>query len=50
MDLNLNGSQVLMNAEFVAFGGMDEDDARDRGFLLAELAPLQADDDEALGN
>jgi hypothetical protein len=39
---------ALMDAEFAAYEGMDEDDARERGFLLAELAPPQADDDEAL--
>ena len=39
---------ALMDAEFVAFDGLDEDDALERGFSLAEVAPPQADDDEAL--
>ena len=32
---------ALMDAEFVALGGLDEDDAADRGFDLAELVPPQ---------
>lgn len=39
---------ALMDAEFVAFDGLDEDDALVRGFSLAELAPPQGTDDEAL--
>ncbi|MES2858701.1 MAG: hypothetical protein V4704_05925 [Pseudomonadota bacterium] len=39
---------ALMDAEFVAFDGLDEEDALDRGFSLTEVAPPQADDDEAL--
>ena len=39
---------ALMDAEFVAFDGIDEDDALERGFSLAEVAPPQADDDESL--
>ena len=39
---------ALMDAEFVAFDGLDEDDARARGFLLDELAPPHADDDGRL--
>jgi len=39
---------ALMDAEFVAFEGLDEDDALERGFSLAEVAPPQADDDAAL--
>ena len=30
---------ALMDAEFVALDGLDEDDARDRGFSLDELTP-----------
>jgi hypothetical protein len=30
---------ALMDAEFVALDGLDNDDARDRGFELDELAP-----------
>ena len=37
-----------MDAEFVEFDGLDEEDALDRGFSLAELAPPQADDDDAV--
>ena len=39
---------VLMDAEFVAFDGLDDDDARARGFRLEEVQPPQADSDEAL--
>ena len=39
---------ALMDAEFVALEGLDEDDAADRGFLLDELSPPAANDDERL--
>ena len=39
---------MLLDADFVAFEGLDEDDALERGFSLAEIAPPQASDDEAL--
>lgn len=39
---------ALMDAEFVGFDGLDEDDALVRGFSLAELAPPQGGSDEAL--
>ena len=39
---------VLMDAEFVAFDGLDDDDARVRGFRIEEVQPPQADSDEAL--
>ena len=39
---------ALMDAEFVARDGLDADDAQARGFLLDELEPPQADDDERL--
>lgn len=39
---------ALMDAEFVAFDGLDEDDAMARGFSLREVAPPQARDDGAL--
>ena len=39
---------MLLDADFVAFDGLDEDDALERGFSLAELSPPAADDDEAL--
>ena len=39
---------ALMDAEFVAFDGLDEDDALARGFSLDEVSPPRARDDEAL--
>ena len=39
---------ALMDAEFTAIDGMDEDDADARGFTLQELTPPQADDDTNL--
>lgn len=39
---------MLLDAEFVAFDGLDDSDAAERGFLLAELVPPQGDDDAAL--
>ena len=39
---------ALMDAEFSAFDGLDEDDALERGFTLGELTPPQAQDDDAL--
>ncbi len=39
---------ALMDAEFVSWDGLDEDDALERGFSLGEIAPPQADDDAAL--
>lgn len=39
---------ALMDAEFTALDGMDEDDADARDFTLAELVPPQADDDGKL--
>lgn len=39
---------ALMDAEFVSFEGLDEDDALERGFTLGELTPPEALDDEAL--
>ena len=39
---------ALMDAEFVALDGLDEEDARTRGFALAELVPPHARDDEQL--
>jgi len=39
---------ALMDAEFVAFDGLDEDDAATRGFGLAEVVPPRANDDTAL--
>ena len=39
---------ALMDAEFVSFDGLDEDDALARGFSLDEVAPPRGDDDAAL--
>ena len=39
---------ALMDAEFVAFDGLDEDDAQARGFSLGEIQPPRADSDDAL--
>ena len=39
---------MLLDADFVAFDGLDEDDALQRGFSLAELSPPGAGDEEAL--
>lgn len=39
---------ALMDAEFVSFDGLDEDDALARGFSLDEVSPPRAKDDEAL--
>lgn len=39
---------MLMDAEFVAFDGLDEDDALARGFALDELSPPVASDEERL--
>lgn len=39
---------ALMDAEFVALDGMDEDDAASRGIDLAGLAPPRGDDPDVL--
>jgi hypothetical protein len=39
---------ALMDAEFIAFDGLDEDDALERGFAPGELMPPDAQDDENL--
>lgn len=39
---------ALMDAEFVEFDGLDEDDALERGFAPGELAPPHAKDDAGL--
>ena len=36
---------ALMDAEFVSFDGLDEDDALHRGFSLDEVSPPQAGND-----
>ena len=39
---------ALMDAEFVGWDGLDEDDALMRGFSLSELDPPQGETDDAL--
>lgn len=39
---------ALLDAEFVEFDGLDEDDALQRGFSLAEVSPPKAQHDDAL--
>ena len=39
---------ALMDAEFVEYDGLDEDDALERGFSLSEIQPPKARDDVAL--
>ena len=39
---------ALMDAEFVALDGLDEDDAAERGFALGELVPPHAEEDAEL--
>ncbi len=39
---------ALMDAEFVAFDGLDEADAQLRGFALGDVEPPLADSDEEL--
>lgn len=39
---------ALMDAEFVAFDGLDPEDAAERGFALEALSPPVADDDAQL--
>ncbi len=39
---------MLMDAGFVEFDGLDEDDALERGFSLDEVAPPRAGSDEQL--
>ena len=39
---------ALMDAEFVAFEGLDEEDALTRGFSLTEITPPQGGSDDAL--
>jgi hypothetical protein len=39
---------MLLDAGYVEFDGLDEDDALERGFSLDEIAPPRADSDEAL--
>lgn len=40
---------ALMDAEFVAFDGLDEDDALARGFSLSEIQPPSGSDEQLRG-
>ena len=39
---------MLLDAEFVAWDGLDAEDALERGFAPGEIAPPQAEDDARL--
>lgn len=39
---------ALLDADFRAFDGMDEDDAAELGFAPSEIAPPQGDDEQTL--
>ncbi|WP_256644937.1 hypothetical protein [Thermomonas paludicola] len=39
---------ALMDAEFVEFSGLDEDDAQEHGFSLHDVNPPQSSDDAVL--
>ncbi len=39
---------MLLDADFVAFDGLDQADALERGFALDEISPPQGGSDEAL--
>lgn len=41
---------ALMDAEFIAFDGLDAEDAAARGFRLDEIAPPQGGNDASLRN
>lgn len=43
-----NARAALLDAEFVAFDGLDEEDALERGFSLTEIAPPRAEDEDFL--
>lgn len=43
-----SAQSALLDAEFRAFDGLDEDDARALGFELDQVSPPSARDDEAL--
>ena len=40
---------ALMDAEFVSYDGLDEDDALQRGFSLHEVSPPEGSDDTLRG-
>ena len=41
-------ASALMDAEFRALDGMDDDDAEEFGILLEDLVPPEADDDNEI--
>lgn len=47
-DSEESARDALLDAEFRAFDGLDEDDAISLGFPLGQIWPPQADDDDAL--
>ncbi|MDR2012288.1 MAG: hypothetical protein LBQ20_04460 [Rhodanobacter sp.] len=47
-DDDATARMALLDAEFRAFDGLDEDDANALGFSLEEIEPPHGDDDEAL--
>jgi hypothetical protein len=47
-DSDDSAQAALLDAEFRAYDGLDEDDAQALGFSLAAVAPPQAADDDAL--
>lgn len=47
-DSEESAQAALLDAEFRAFDGLDQDDAAGLGFNLGEVAPPQGDDDASL--
>lgn len=47
-DSEESAQAALLDAEFRAFDGLDQDDAAGLGFSLGEVAPPQGDDDATL--
>ena len=47
-DSEESAQAALLDAEFRAFDGLDEDDAAALGFALGEVAPPQGDDEATL--
>lgn len=43
-----SAQSALLDAEFRAWDGLDDDDAQQLGFVFGETAPPQAHDDDAL--
>jgi hypothetical protein len=49
-DSEESAQAALLDAEFRAFDGLDEDDAASLGFRLDEVAPPQGDDEATLAD